>query len=200
MMRLEGLLDWVQLVIVRSQSFNSHDFCTMSLDGQHHARLDQAPVPDDGTGTTAARIAANVRAGQAELITDEVNEERTDFDSGQDIFPIDFQRNGQSLRDPFCCGHELAPCSRDSLHHGAPGHYTRHLPTVRAGGMGIRWWIDAFASVTGSLPDDLFSWHLADESGLHGPGADRRPGNAPQRDSCIRHDAIAHLDGRCGMN
>ena len=54
----------------------------IGLDREHRARLRAPAVDEDGAGAALAGVAADVRAGQAQLFAEEVDEEHARLDVG----------------------------------------------------------------------------------------------------------------------
>src|SRR5438477_6854587 len=75
----ERLLDRMQRV-ARGEALDSHDLCPARLHCKHGARLDRTAVKMDGAAAALAGVAANMRSGEAELITQEVGQKRAVFD------------------------------------------------------------------------------------------------------------------------
>src|SRR5258706_11589854 len=74
----EPLLDWMQRV-ARGQALDSHALCPARLHCKHGARLDRAAVKMYGAAAALAGVAANMRSGEAELVTQEVGQKRAVF-------------------------------------------------------------------------------------------------------------------------
>src|SRR6266540_5175150 len=93
----EGLLEWVQLTI-GGQAFDRSELMTVGLHGEQRARLDRPIVQKHGAGAALARIAADVRTGQAEIFTYEVHEQIARFYIPGIARPVDRDGDGDSLR------------------------------------------------------------------------------------------------------
>src|SRR5438045_2819510 len=76
----EGLLQRRQLPVL-AQALDRLDRGAVGLDGQQHAALHELPVHDHRARAAVARVAADVAAGQVEVVADEVDEQlaRLDF-------------------------------------------------------------------------------------------------------------------------
>src|SRR5262245_3092140 len=70
----ECLLERVELSVLR-EPFDRVDRGAVGLDREHHAALDRIAVVEDGAGAAIPRVAADVRAGQLEVVADEMDEE-----------------------------------------------------------------------------------------------------------------------------
>src|SRR5947207_6167253 len=68
----ERLLEGMERGAIR-HAFDRRDLRAVRLQGEHRARLGALPVDVNCAGTAVARVAADVRAGQAEDVTQEVN-------------------------------------------------------------------------------------------------------------------------------
>ena len=71
----EGLLQRVQRAISR-EPLDGGDLPTFRLDGEHGAALHRLPIHVDGAGTALARVAADVGAGEIQLVAQHVREQR----------------------------------------------------------------------------------------------------------------------------
>src|SRR5579862_7094860 len=61
---------------VGGQALDGLDASALGLDRQHQARADEATVDDDAAGPAVARAAAFLRAGEAELVAQRVEQRR----------------------------------------------------------------------------------------------------------------------------
>src|SRR5262245_2122680 len=81
----ERLLHPVQLAIT-GEALDRGDLGTVGLDGERRARLHAPSVNEHRTGAALTRIAPDVRAGQPEVLPQEVNEEEPWLDArGPDL-------------------------------------------------------------------------------------------------------------------
>src|SRR3954471_5118047 len=71
----ERLLQRMQLVVGRRESFDGLDLRAVGLDREQHAALDQRAVVDHRARAAVAGVAADVAAGQVEVVADEVDQE-----------------------------------------------------------------------------------------------------------------------------
>src|SRR6266511_333014 len=69
----ERLLERMQPSVV-GEALDRLDRGAVRLDGQHHAALDRLAVVEDRAGATVAGVAADVRAGQLEVVAEEVDQ------------------------------------------------------------------------------------------------------------------------------
>jgi hypothetical protein len=70
----ERLLERVQLAVGR-EALDGLDRRAVGLDGEHHAALHERAVHDHRARAAVAGVAADVRAGQVEVVADEVDEQ-----------------------------------------------------------------------------------------------------------------------------
>ena len=70
----EAVLQRVQLTVLR-ESFDRGDLGALGLHGEDRAGLGAAAVDEDRAGAALAGVAADVRAGQIQLLAQEVHEE-----------------------------------------------------------------------------------------------------------------------------
>src|SRR5262245_17671626 len=70
------------------ESLNGHDGRSLTLQRKHRARLHGQAVHVHDTRTALGRIAADVRAGQAEPLPEETDEQRSPFDLAVDRGPV----------------------------------------------------------------------------------------------------------------
>ena len=72
--RAERLLERGQLAAA-GQTLDRLDARAVGLDGEHHAALDEHAVDDHRAGAAVARVAADVAAGEVEVVADEVDQQ-----------------------------------------------------------------------------------------------------------------------------
>jgi hypothetical protein len=75
----KGFLDAVKFVS-DGEALNGGDACAVALNGEDGAGFDGFTVEFDGAGSAERSFAADVRAGQAEHLTEIVNEEEARLD------------------------------------------------------------------------------------------------------------------------
>ena len=80
MVLVKGLLQRVQLVRRRRDTFDGQEVVTVGLHGQHEAGSRRAPVEENGAGAAYAVLAAEVGAGEAKLVAHEVRERHAHLD------------------------------------------------------------------------------------------------------------------------
>ena len=78
-MVVEGLLERGQLA-VGGEPLDRLDAGAVGLDREHHAALHEHAVDDDAAGAAVAGVAADVAAGQLEVVADEVDEQPARLD------------------------------------------------------------------------------------------------------------------------
>ena len=67
----------------------------VGLDGQHRARLHGPAVDVDGAGAALAGVAADVRAGQVEILAERLDEEPSGLDVELPVLAVDLERDVQ---------------------------------------------------------------------------------------------------------
>src|SRR5919109_3208022 len=75
----EGLLERMQLALAR-ETLDRRDLAPVGLDREHGARLHREPVEVDRAGAAERRVAADLRPGEAEVVAEEVDEQRPGLD------------------------------------------------------------------------------------------------------------------------
>ena len=95
----ERLLEPVQLA-VGGEPFDRLDLCAVGLDGEHHAALHEHAVEEDGAGAAVAGVAADVTAGQVEVVPDEVDEQAASLDLALVLLAVDLDGD-RPARDGF---------------------------------------------------------------------------------------------------
>ena len=90
------------------QALDGRDVGAVRLDGEHRARLDRPPIDVDGAGAALAGVAADVGAGQVEVLAQGLDEEASRLDVELPGRPIDDER------DVFAHGHE-PPAARTGI-------------------------------------------------------------------------------------
>ena len=87
-------------VVAVGEALDGRDLGAVGLDGEHRARLDRPAVDVDGAGAALAGVAADVGAGQVEVLAERLDEEPSRLDVELPGCPIDDER------DVFAHGHE----------------------------------------------------------------------------------------------
>src|SRR6478672_10825339 len=75
----EGRLHRVELIAV-GKALDGLDLRAVGLDGEHRARLDRPAIDVDGAGAALAGVAADVGAGQVEILPQRLDEESPGLD------------------------------------------------------------------------------------------------------------------------
>ena len=76
----ERLLQRVQLGGVGRDALDREEIVPVRLDGEHEAGAHGQAVDQDGAGAAHAMLASQMRAGEAELVAQEIGERETDLD------------------------------------------------------------------------------------------------------------------------
>ena len=71
----EGFLQGMQ-VVRRAQPFDGHNLVAVGLHGEHQAGTDRLAVEQDGTGPAHAMLAADVGAGQSQIVAQKVAQQQ----------------------------------------------------------------------------------------------------------------------------
>lgn len=90
MMFAEGLLHWMQAAVAR-QALYCRKLRSADLNGEHRATLHRASVDVDDAGATLAGIAADVRPGHAEILSQHLDEQRARFNLGRDRYSVEIE-------------------------------------------------------------------------------------------------------------
>src|SRR5919198_3417841 len=142
-MRLpERLLDRVQAIGSRRQAFHRADRGPVRLRSQHQAGPRRLAVDQDRAGATYAVLTADVRAGQAQLVTQEVAEQQARLDAATVLLSIDTDHDRDPLRHgapyPPAGARRRAPTAAVRRHgRGPDGSPAR--PARRPRGRGTPW-------------------------------------------------------------
>ena len=79
----------MQLAVGRGEPFDRRYLRTVRLRGQYRARFDRVAIDQHRAGAALPGVATDVRAGQAQLIADEIDQQRTRIDVGCRRLAID---------------------------------------------------------------------------------------------------------------
>ena len=114
----ERRLQRVQLGAVRGgQALDRRDRGAVGLHGEHQARAHRLAVHQHGAGAADAVLAADVRAGEAELVAQEVAEQQARLDLGGVGRAVDGHADAETIRHGATrpeCGSRVKADSRDS--------------------------------------------------------------------------------------
>src|SRR4029079_7151069 len=86
----EALLDGIEHPVAL-EALNGRDLVARSACRQHRARLHRLAVHQHDARAAVGRVAAPVRAGQVEVVADEVDEQRARLDVGAALLAVDGQ-------------------------------------------------------------------------------------------------------------
>ncbi len=78
--------------------------------GEHRAGFDGAAVHMDDAGAALAGVAADMRAGQVQMLAQEIDEQRAVFDFGGNGLPFTVMETTAMWKLPFKRACELAKC------------------------------------------------------------------------------------------
>ena len=106
----------------------------VDLDGEQHAALHRLPVELHGARAAVAGVAADVRAGQVEVVAEEVHEQAARLDLALVARAVDVDRD---VRLVTGCSARLRPLSRLGLAHGADGADLGEVAAVVGGGVDV---------------------------------------------------------------
>src|SRR4030095_459087 len=84
----EAFLEGVEGAVLFG-AFHGHDLALVRLHREHRARLHGASVEDDRAGPAMRGVAADMGAGEAEHLADEVDEEEPGLDVGLVLLTVD---------------------------------------------------------------------------------------------------------------
>src|ERR687888_802740 len=88
----EGLLQRMELAALR-EALDRRDLAAVGLDREHGAGLHRVPVEMDRAGAAERRVAADLRPGEAEVVAEEVDEQRPRLDLRLVPDAVDGERN-----------------------------------------------------------------------------------------------------------
>src|SRR5207248_71087 len=115
------------------------------LDGEQHAALEQRPVADHRAGPAVTRVAADMRAGETEVVTDEVHEQPSRRDLALVTSAVDLDVDGLRADDlGGAAFHSASPFLR--LVDRAHGEDLGEVTPVLRGGMYVRRGIEVGAA------------------------------------------------------
>src|SRR5262249_30476168 len=90
MMLAEACLQRRQPLILR-QPFDGDDFAALGLDRQHQAAADSLAVEKHGASTANPMLAANMRAGQPQMMAQAIGERQARLDRNLDFMAVDLE-------------------------------------------------------------------------------------------------------------
>ena len=98
---MERVLQRVQGPVRFGQGFDRRDLATVRLDGQERAGLHRLTVEVHGARAAGRRVAPDVGSGEAQLLPEEVHEERARLDIGLAPRPIHGDRDLRHEQSSF---------------------------------------------------------------------------------------------------
>src|SRR5262249_19107505 len=96
-LRPERVLQRVELSSSRGEALDCRDRSAVGLRGEAGARLHRAAVEQHRARAALARVAADLRAGQADDVAEEMDEKQTRLDDAPQGPPIDGDGDGNLL-------------------------------------------------------------------------------------------------------
>src|SRR5216684_178608 len=121
----EGLLHWMQRA-VRRKALHRSDLSAVGHGGEERTRLDRAAVQKHCAGSAIGGIAANVRAGQVQVVAQEFHEQCSRLDQRLSRLAVHANTHGYF----FNARHIRVPPPRFRLGHGAPPCRARASPAL----------------------------------------------------------------------
>jgi hypothetical protein len=117
-MRLaEALLKWVQVLEILAETFDGCDRMAISLDGKHQARPNRQAVEQNGAGTTDTVFATDMRAGEPELMPEEITQEQAWLSFALIDLAIYRERDGEQIVEHISLAfHSVRAQGRISTH------------------------------------------------------------------------------------
>ena len=110
--------------VVVAEALDGLDVAALGLDGEHQAAADRGPVDDDGAGAAHALLAAHVRAGEAQLLAQELRQRHARLGQAHLAPAVDAEAHGHGLP-----GHAVLPSAERTA--AASVLRTRACPAVR---------------------------------------------------------------------
>src|SRR5258708_37810451 len=101
MVLVKRLLQRMQLVGARRDALDGEEIVAVRLHGEHQARARRAAVHQDRAGAAYAVLAAEMGAGEAELMADEIRERDADLHFLLVALAVDRQRDLAGLAHMF---------------------------------------------------------------------------------------------------
>ena len=92
---LEGLLDRMQRAVLAGERLDRPHLVARGLDREGEAGAPGLAVDQHGAGAADAVLAADMGAGEAKLVAEEIGEQHADADLALDRFPIDGERDAR---------------------------------------------------------------------------------------------------------
>src|SRR5262249_49152690 len=89
----KAFLQGGQRAVGSGHAFDRQDLGAIGLDGEHGAGLHRLAVEVHRAGAAMAGLAADMRAGQVELLAQEMDQQRARFDEGLDRLAVDLERD-----------------------------------------------------------------------------------------------------------
>ena len=116
----EGPLERMELARA-ADTLDRRELAALQPDREQRAALERAPVDEDGTGAALARVAADLRAGESELVAECMRKQGARLELQDAARAVDAERGFEAidvipLREP---GEEMFERSR-AIHYRAP--------------------------------------------------------------------------------
>ena len=99
---VKRLLQWMPAAFrLFRQSFHGGDFLSIGLHREHQAGAHRLTVEQHGAGAAHAVLAADVRAGQFQMMSQEITEQQAGFHCTVVVLPVNAEADGDSGRFGF---------------------------------------------------------------------------------------------------
>ena len=168
------------------QALDRHELLAVGLHREHRARLHRAAVHEHGAGAAVRGVAADVGAGQPQILAEQVDQQQARLDVGLVLLAVDGELDHASSA-------HFLPSARSTARRSARAVSTRtrsllYSADPRRSSLG---WAASAASSRGLLDGRLVR-PLALQRGLGLRGLDRRQADVGEADA----DLIARAAGR----
>ena len=127
MVLAERSLQRRQLAVVAREALDGADRRAVGLDGEQHAALDRLAVELDGAGAAVAGVAADVGAGEVEVVAQEVHEQPRGRDLALVGRAVDLDRDRPAVVE---VADTLIPSLACGGQHGAHAADLGEVPAV----------------------------------------------------------------------
>jgi hypothetical protein len=87
---LEGRLNRMQLTVARREALNRRDRRSIGHHRENRAGFDRLPIDIDGASAALRRVATDMRSGEAEIVSYQVNQQFPRLDGNASSGTVDF--------------------------------------------------------------------------------------------------------------